>query len=131
MDVAMIYNTKPCFNSTSWFISNWTVKHVQWEVLTIFAMSDRFGIDWAEVDPEIDWKTYQRGVTTAVLRWMIDHDDPEWMFRSWYAPESVKDGDWDALYSDAFDPVSDTYSGGPIMPESIADNILIVLKQEK
>jgi hypothetical protein len=128
MDVTMLYNTKPCLNSTSWFLSDWTAKHVQWEILTVFSMSDKLGIDWAEVDPEVDWRTYQKGVTTAVLRWMIDHDDTEWMFRSEFPPEAVENGAWDALFSDTFDPVSDTYGGGPIMPEVIAANILIVLK---
>ena len=131
MDVTMLYNTKPCLNSTSWFLSDWTAKHVQWEVLTIFSMSDKLGIDWAEVDPEVDWRTYQRGVTAAVLRWMIDHDDPEWMFRSEFPPEAVENGAWDALFSDTFDPVSDTYGGGPIMPEVIAANVLIVLKHQQ
>ena len=131
MDVTMIYNTKPCFNSTSWYLSDWTAKHVQWEVLTVFAMSEKVDIDWVEIDPEVDWRTYQRGVTTAVLRWMIDHEDPEWMFRSEFPAEVVENGEWDALYSDTFDPVSDTYGGGPITPEAIASNILIVLKHQK
>ncbi|TFH41361.1 MAG: hypothetical protein E4H01_15105, partial [Lysobacterales bacterium] len=60
-DVPMIYNTKPCLNSTCWYLSDWVSKHVQWEVLTIFAQSAKLGINWAEVDPEIDWVTYQRG----------------------------------------------------------------------
>ena len=129
MDMVMNYNTKPCFNSTSWFLSDWTAKHVQWEVLTVFHMSEKLGIDWAEIDPEVDWNTYQRGVTTAVLRWMIDHDDPEWMFRSEFPEAAIENGAWDTLFSDTFDPVSDTYGGGPIMPELIAANILIVLKR--
>lgn len=129
MDVSMIYNTKPCFNSTCWFLSDWTSKHVQWEVLSVFHKSDQLGIDWAKVDPEIDWETYQRGVTTAVLRWMIDHDDPQWMFRSEFSAEAVREGAWDTLFADTFDPVNDTYGGGPIMPEIIAANVQIVMKR--
>jgi hypothetical protein len=115
-DMPMVYNTKPCLNTTCWYLSDWTAKHVQWEVLTVFEMSDNLGIDWAEIDPEVDWSTYHRGVTTAVLRWMIDHEDAEWMFRSEFQSDAVKRGDWDALFVDTFDPVADTYGGGPIMP---------------
>ncbi len=129
-DQPMIYNTKPCFNTTCWFLSDWTAKHVQWEVLTVFAASERLGIDWAQVDPDIDWATYQRGVTTAVLRWMIDHRDPDWLSRSEYDSDSIRDGAWDALFADTFDPVSGTYGGGPIMPEVIAANVLMILKRE-
>jgi hypothetical protein len=41
----------------------------------------------------------------------------------------VKDGSWDALFADTFDPVNDTYGGGPIMPEVIAANVRIVMKR--
>ncbi len=128
-DLPMIYNTKPCFCSTSWFLSDWTAKHVQWEVLTVFAKSERHGIDWSKIDPEVDWNTYQRGITTAVLRWMIDHKDPDWMFRSEFPSQDTEKGEWDTCFSDTFDPVSGTYGGAPIMPTVVGDNILIVRKQ--
>ncbi len=130
LDVSMLYNTKPCLNSTCWFLSDWTAKHVQWEVLTVFHKSDQLGIDWAKIDPGLDWDRYQRGVTTAVLRWMIDHGDQEWMFRSEFPADAVKDGLWDTLFADTFDPVNDTYGGGPIMPEVIAANVQIVGKRQ-
>ena len=127
----MLYNTKPCLNSTCWYLSDWVSKHVQWEVLCTFAMSAQNGINWAEVDPEVDWKTYQRGITTAVLRWMIDHDDPAFMFRSEYGQPQVPTGAWDGLFADTFDPVDNTYGGGPILGWAgytfIPDNILIML----
>jgi hypothetical protein len=126
-DMAMIYNTKPCLSSTSWFLSDWTAKHVQWEVLSVFARSRELGIDWSEVDPEVDWGRYQEGVTTAVLRWMIDHEDAEWMFRSEFPSEQVEDGEWDGCFCDTFDPVSGTYGGAPIVPEAIVSNILMIL----
>jgi hypothetical protein len=130
-DVPMLYNTKPCLNSTCWYLSDWVSKHVQWEVLYTFAMSAMNGINWVEVDPEVDWKTYQRGITTAVLRWMIDHDDPSFMFRSEYGQPQVTAGEWDATFSDTFDPVDNTYGGGPILGWAgytfIPDNILIML----
>jgi hypothetical protein len=130
-DIHMIYNTKPCFCSTSWFLSDWVSKHVQWEVLQIFAKSAKIGIDWAEIDQEIDWGKFQKGVTTAVLRWMIDSKDPEWLTHSEYPLEFIKDGKWDTLFADTFDPVNNTYGGGPIMPELIADNVIILLKKNR
>jgi hypothetical protein len=128
LDLPMIYNTKPCLNTTAWFLSDWVSKHVQWEVLRTFKLSRELGIDWAEIDPEIDWHTYHRGVTVAVLRWFIDHEDPEWMFRSEYPPEWVADGSWDMLWADTFDPVNGSYGGGPLSGSEVADNILIVLE---
>ena len=125
----MIYNTKPCFNSTNWFLSDWVSRHVQWEVLAVFATSGELGIDWAKLDPEVDWNRYHRGITTAVLRWMIDHNDPEWMLKSGFPPELIVDGTWDAGFADAFDPVSNIYKGGPIRPEAITKNILLLLEK--
>ena len=129
--MAMMYNTKPCLNSTCWFLSDWVSKHVQWEVLQTFAISAEFGIYWADIDPDVGWDTYQRGVTTAVLRWMIDHEDAEWMYKSEYPLERVEDGAWDTLFADTFDPVRDTHGGGPISPEVIAANVLIVLDRQR
>ncbi|NPV78704.1 MAG: hypothetical protein HPY52_00290 [Firmicutes bacterium] len=130
-DIPMMYNTKPCFCSTCWFLSDWVSKHVQWEVLQVFAMSSKLGIDWAQIDPDIDWNQFQKGVTTAVLRWMIDHEDAEWMYRSEFPAELLSNGTWDTLFCDTFDPVNNTYGGGPIMPEVIADNILLILQRGK
>jgi hypothetical protein len=126
-DLPMMYNTKPCFNSTSWFLSDWVSKHVQWEVLTVFSRSEAMGIRWEEVDPEVDWSTYQRGVTTAVLRWMIDHSDPEWMSRSEFSEGDTGEGGWDTMFADTFDPVAGTYGGAPIMPQEVAQNLLIAM----
>jgi hypothetical protein len=128
-DLPMIYNTKPCFNSTSWFLSDWVSKHVQWEVLTVFSRSDALGIRWEEVDPEVDWVTYQRGVTSAVLRWMIDHGDSEWMSRSEFSEGDTGEGAWDAMFADTFDPVAGTYGGASIMPQEVAQNVMIALKK--
>ena len=67
-------------------------------------------------------------MTTAVLRWIIDHEDADWMFRSEYPPEWVADGSWDMLWADTFDPVKGSYGGGPISSSEIAESILIVLE---
>jgi hypothetical protein len=129
-DTPKLYNTNPCLNSTCWFLSDWVSKHVQWEVLRTFAMSAGLGIDWAAIDPEIDWRTFQRGITTAVLRWMVDHDDPDWVFAADYAPELLADGAWDAKFTDTYDPVRGVYGGMTILPAVIADNITIIMASE-
>lgn len=128
-DISMLYNTKPCFCSTCWFLSDWVAKHVQWEVLSFFAYSEHLGIDWAEIDTEIDWYTFQKGVTTAVLRWTIDSEDPDRMARFDFTEEGLKDGSRDLVYADYFDPVNNIYGGGPIMPEFIADNIVSIVEK--
>ena len=127
MDQPKLYNTNPCLCSTAWFLSDWVSKHVQWEVLHTFMYSARLGIDWGKIDPEIDWHTFHRGVTTAVLRWVIDHNDAAWMFRSEYPAEWVANGDWDMMWADTFDPVHGSYGGGPISSSEIAENILLVM----
>jgi len=127
-DITMLYNTKPCLNSTCWYLSDWVSKHVIWEVLRVFQQSRQLGIDWAKIDPAIDWVTYQRGVTTAVLRWMVDHNDPDWLFKAEFAPELITGGAWDTLFADTFDPVHNCYGGGPITPDLIGANIRIVLE---
>ncbi|MHB9034858.1 MAG: hypothetical protein ACYC6L_17645, partial [Anaerolineae bacterium] len=127
-DIPMIYNTKPCLNSTCWYLSDWVSKHVIWEVLRVFSQSKELGIDWWTIDPEIDWVTYQRGVSTAVQRWMVDHNDPAWLFSAEFAQDLITGGAWDTLFADTFDPVLNLYGGGPITPDLIAQNAIIVLE---
>ncbi|MEM1515227.1 MAG: hypothetical protein QXH24_04165 [Candidatus Bathyarchaeia archaeon] len=126
-EVPQIYNTKPCFCATDWWLANWVDNHVQWEVLQTFAMSYHLGIDWDEIDPEIGWHHYHKGITTAVLRWMIDHED---IVNTTYPLELVKSGALDTLYADSHNCVTGIYGGGPIMPDVIADNIYAVLDKE-
>ncbi|MHB9033049.1 MAG: hypothetical protein ACYC6L_08375 [Anaerolineae bacterium] len=127
-DMAMLYNTKPCLNTTAWFLSDWVSKHVQWEVLQVFEQSWKNGIDWGAVDPDVDWHTFHRGVTTAVLRWIIDHSDPAWLFQCEYPRKWVADGKFDMLWADTFDPVKGSYGGGPISPTAIAESIHIIMQ---
>ncbi len=132
-EVAQIYNTKPCFTATCWWLSNWVTNHVQWEVLRTFADSHRLGIDWAEVDPEIGWHTYEKGVTVAALRWMIDHADERSMEKIsfLFVPlEEFCTGAMDGMYHDSHDCTNGTYRGGPIMPDIIAVNLLNLLERE-
>jgi len=58
-NIQELYNTKPCFCSSDWYFANWVRDHVQWEVLSVFAASSSMGIQWAKIDPDIDWKSFQ------------------------------------------------------------------------
>ena len=116
-EISQMYNTKPCFCATDWWLANWVDNHVQWEVLQTFAISHQLGIDWGEIDPEIDWHRYQKGITIAVLRWMIDHEET---INTTYPLDLVKSGVLDTLYADAHNTTTGIYAGGPIMPDVIA-----------
>ena len=76
--VPMMYNTKPCLCSSDWYFANWVRDHVQWEVLAVFNDSTAEGIKWHEVDPEIDWRRFHRGITVAAIRWLSDHRRDDW-----------------------------------------------------
>lgn len=130
-DVPLLYNTKPCFCSSVWHLANWVTKQVQWEVLQTFLWSDRLGLDWSQLDPDpdFDWDLYHRGVATAVLRWMVDHEDPDWMYCSEFPPALTDAGQWDTLWADTFDVVENTYGGGPISPQIIVESARLVLKK--
>jgi hypothetical protein len=132
-EVAEIYNTKPCLNTTAWYVSNWVINHVQWEVLESFAMSSELGIDWGKIDPGIDWHRFQKGITVAVLRWMIDHNDPT---HKWDPDWGVADADpakrglLDTCFADAHDSVTGRYWGGLIEPEPVGINLTAILERE-
>lgn len=122
----LLYNTKPCFCSTNWWLANWVTYDVQWEVLRAFAISWELGIDWGEVDPQTDWRRYQKGITVAAFRWMIDHEDPGLSIRP---AEEVKSGTVDTLFHDVCDTLTGKYSGALITPDPIAVNIIAVLER--
>jgi hypothetical protein len=126
-ELPQMYNTKPCFCATDWWLANWVDNHVQWEVLHVFAISYYLGIDWGEIDPEIDWHRYHKGITVAVLRWMIDHND---ILNYNYPLNLLRSGALDTLYADSHNSVTGVYGGGPIMPDVIAENIYAVFDEE-
>jgi hypothetical protein len=101
---------------------------VQWQVLRIFALADHLGIDWGKIDPGIDWHLFQKGVTIAALRWMLDHQDANHQ-----APPSRSDaprvaqGLLDTCFYDRFDCVQGEYGGPLILPDPIAVNLEAVL----
>ena len=131
-EIAELYNTKPCLNQTIWFGSSWVDRHVQWEVLRTFAFSSELGIDWRELDPEIDWHRYQEGITTAALRWMVDHTDPSHKATPPAADaELVKRGVLDTFFYDVHDAVTGAYGGALIEPSTIAANLWALLDHRR
>jgi hypothetical protein len=130
-EVADIYNTKPCLNMTGWYLSNWVNRDVQWEVLQSFATSSGLGIDWGKIDPEIDWHRFQKGITVAALRWMVDHNDAT--HKSTPSPSDadlVKRGLLDTYFYDTHDSVNGDYRGALIPPDAIGVNLEAILERE-
>jgi len=129
--VVSLYNTKPCLNQTMYYGSSWVDNHVQWEVLRVFAQSAQLGIEWGQIDPEIDWNRYHRGVTVAVLRWMVDSKDPSHPGTPPGADaERAKKGLMDTFFYDVHDSVKGDYRGALIDPATIAANIYAVLDRK-
>ncbi|MGC9467535.1 MAG: hypothetical protein ACP5HS_03000 [Anaerolineae bacterium] len=127
----MMYNTKPCLCSSDWYFANWVRDHVQWEVLETFAQSESLGIDWAEIDRELDWHTYQKGITIAALRWMVDHEEEHWLPHN--LPSTYADyerGVFDDCFADTHNSTTGNYGGMVIMPDVIAVNLMAVMERE-
>jgi len=128
----MAYNTKPCLCSSDWYFANWVRDHVQWEVLETFSLSLQHGIEWASIDPEIDWNRYHEGVTVAALRWMLDHTDGKWLPHN--LPDTLelyRQGLMDCCFADTHNTVSGNYGGMGIMPDAIAVNLLGILERKE
>jgi hypothetical protein len=127
-DKPMIYNTKPCLCSSDWFFANWVRDHVQWEVLETFALSYELGIDWSEVDQEIDWDAYQRGITVAVMRWMLNHRIENWLPHNLpWTLDLFREGKMDLCFADTHNSVTGNYGGAGIMPDVVARNIFAII----
>ncbi|MFD1677560.1 hypothetical protein [Alicyclobacillus fodiniaquatilis] len=127
--IPLMYNTKPCFCSSDWYFANWVRDHVQWEILETFATSIGLGIDWGEVDPEIDWRRYQKGITIAGLRFMIDHQLENWQPHNMpETDELYRQGLLDDTFADTHNSITGNYGGMAIMPDPIAMNLLKVLE---
>ena len=107
----LLYETKPLYGTTGWHYIAWTDRCVQWQIILLIDLCTQLGLDWTEMDPEIDWATYQRGVVTAGLRWMVDHNDPEWMLKCEELIPDVLGGRMDMVFADVHDPVHDMFSG--------------------
>jgi hypothetical protein len=128
--VKMLYNTKPCLCSSDWYFANWVRDHVQWEVLETFALSLRLGIDWAAIDPDIDWNRYHLGITVAALRWMLDHQDGTWLPHNLpWTLTLYEQGRLDMCFADTHNSVTGNYGGMGIPPDVIAVNVLGLLEK--
>ncbi len=127
-----LYNTKPCLCASDWYFANWVRDHVQWEVLETFALSSHYGIDWKTVDPDIDWRRYQQGVTTAALRWMLGANEKTWLPHN--LPDTLElfeQGLLDTCFADTHNSVTGNYGGMAIPPDVIAINLLDLLQKEQ
>ena len=121
-----LYNTKPCFCVTDWATTSWVDAQVEWEVIQILSQSHELGIDWTEVDPEIDWHRYEEGIACATTYWMLD---------SSRADELPLDidlglGNLDGMFADQHDPVTDEHLGWQLMPDHYANIIMNVLERK-
>ena len=127
-----LYNTKPVLSSSDWYFANWVRDHVQWEVLGVFSESAERGIYWADIDQELDWDKYQEGITVAVIRWMIDHNEDKWRPHNIPATlEGYLNGDYDYCYPDTHNSTTGNYGGMFISPDPIAVNIYNLLDRRK
>ncbi len=128
----MAYNTKPCLCSSDWYFANWVRDHVQWEALETFALSLSLGIDWAEIDPAIDWDRYHLGVTSAAFRWMLDHRERNWLPHNLpWTLDLYEQGQLDVCFADTHNSVTGNYGGMAIPPDKIAVNILGILARRE
>jgi hypothetical protein len=131
-DVQNLYNTKPVLSSSDWYFANWVRDHVQWEVLSVFSESTSRGIRWDQIDPDVDWKRFHEGVTTAAIRWMNVHTDNTW--RPHNIPSTYEDylkGAFDYCYADTHNSTTGNYGGMFIPPDPIAVNIYSVMDNKK
>jgi hypothetical protein len=129
-ELSLLYNTKPCLNQTLWNGPSWVDTDVQWEILKVFSESSDLGIDWGKIDLAFDWHRFQKGITVAALRWMVDHQDaapkaqpPE--------PDAVRRGFLDGHFYDTLNIDNPTYAGALIDPSLIMGNLLPVLERER
>lgn len=131
-DVKNMYDTKPCFSSSDWYFANWVRDHVQWEVLSVFAQSATRKINWAQIDPEIDWLRFHKGITNAAIWWMSLHTDNSWKPHNIPSTiEAYQRGDYDYCFTDTHNSTTGNYAGMFIMPEGIAANIYAVMDESK
>jgi hypothetical protein len=126
-NVLNLYCTKPCLCATDWNTVSWVDTHVQWEVLQSWAIAIMMGIDWAEVDPEIDWDRYEEGIACAATHWILDKS------RADELPHDIDLalGNIDGTLADAHDPITGQHFGWQLMPDYLAVLLMDVLKREK
>ncbi len=122
-----LYCTKPCLCATDWTTTSWVDTHVQWEVIQSLALAGMLGIDWGEVDTEIDWHRYAEGIANAATHWILDESRVEEL------PYDIDlaIGNINGMLSDAHDPVTGQNFGWQLMPDYLASLIMDVLERRK
>ena len=137
-EIDMLYNTKPLFGSSMWHAMSWHNRHILWQVLAFFDLSSQFEIDWNALDPDVDWHLYRKGIVHAGLRWLVDHEDANWMAKAERMTEEnidqkLREGKLDMMLPDTYDPVADTYGGLiiRIAPNTLANNTLALIAGEE
>jgi hypothetical protein len=107
-----LYCTKPCLCASDWMLSNWVTNHVEWEVIQALVIAEELGIDWAEIDPAIDWHRYAEGIAAATTYWILDAsraDELPW------GPD-LRSGALNGVLADAHDSVTGKNWGLQLMP---------------
>ncbi len=107
----LLYEPSPLFGTTGWHYMAWTDRNVIWHLLMGLDMCRQIGFDWASLDPDLDWRTFQRGAAIAGMRWLVDHRDADWMARCEDRSEAALSGAHDMILADVHDPVDDYYGG--------------------
>jgi hypothetical protein len=122
-----LYCTKPCFCATDWATTSWVNTHVEWEVIQTLAIAHEMGIDWAQVDPDIDWHRYEEGICCAVTHWLLDAS------RADELPLDIDLalGHLNGLFADAHDPVTGECHGWQLFPDYLSNLLMDVLDYQK
>jgi len=129
--VKSMYATKPCLCSSDWYFAHWVRDHVQWEVQASFTMSIALGFNWAEIDPELDWLTYEKGIATASFNWTLLAATNTWRPHNIPASyELYKQGLFDYCYSDTHNTITGNIGGMCIMPGNTGELLYDVLDKE-
>lgn len=131
VNLPSLYDTKPCLCSSDWYFANWVRDHVQWEVQLSFATSARLGYDWSEIDPELDWHTYQKGITCASFYWTLLRETNTWRPHNLPASyDQYLNGEFDYCYSDTHNTMTGNIGGMGITPSETALNLYNILDRE-
>jgi len=127
----MVYHTNPLFGGTGWRYMAWTDRCVHWQIISLIDLSIQMGINWSEIDHDIDWEKYQKGAILAGMRLLADHKNMEWRVHSEDVNDEFKAGKMDMYVADTFDPVAFTYGGLNIRipPDALANCIIHFIKE--
>ncbi len=127
----MVYHTNPLFGGTGWRYMAWSNRTVHWQVISLIDLSIQMGINWSDIDDDIDWNRYQKGAILAGMRLLTDHKDLNWKLHSEDVNDEFNAGKMDMFVADTFDPLAYTYGGlyVRIPPDALANCIIHFLKE--